>query len=111
MELLREGAKDLGLTLSPGHIDQFERYYQELRAWNQRFNLTAIIGYQEVQIKHFLDSLTCLLAFPRGAGMIRFPIRCRYRSDRARSGVWMWAVAPDSPDCPSRSCCPRPRSR
>ncbi|HHX64895.1 MAG TPA: 16S rRNA (guanine(527)-N(7))-methyltransferase RsmG [Chloroflexi bacterium] len=68
MELLREGAKDLGLTLSPGHIDQFERYYQELRAWNQRFNLTAITGYQEVQIKHFLDSLTCLLAFPRGAG-------------------------------------------
>jgi len=85
MELLREGAKDLGLTLSPGHIDQFERYYQELRAWNQRFNLTAITGYQEVQIKHFLDSLALLATggCPRGplldvgsgAGMPGIPLK------------------------------------
>jgi 16S rRNA (guanine527-N7)-methyltransferase len=67
MELLREGAKSLGLTLSAGHLAQFERYYQELSAWNQRFNLTAITGYPEVQLKHFLDSLSCLLALPHAA--------------------------------------------
>lgn len=66
MELLREGADDLGLTLSPKHLKMFERYYHELKKWNDRFNLTAITGYQEVQVKHFLDSLSCFLAFPGG---------------------------------------------
>lgn len=66
MELLREGAKDLGLSLSPRHLEMFERYYHELTKWNNRFNLTAITGYEEVQIKHFLDSLSCFLAFPGG---------------------------------------------
>ena len=30
--------------------------------WNERFNLTAIRSAEEVHTKHFLDSLTCLLA-------------------------------------------------
>ncbi|MEA3406447.1 MAG: 16S rRNA (guanine(527)-N(7))-methyltransferase RsmG [Chloroflexota bacterium] len=67
MDLLREGAKDLGLTLGARHMVLFERYYQELKTWNRRFNLTAITGYEEVQIKHFLDSLSCFLAFPSEA--------------------------------------------
>ena len=65
MELLREGAKVLGLTLSAERLAAFERYYQELETWNRRFNLTAITDYAEVQCRHFLDSLSCLLAFPR----------------------------------------------
>lgn len=64
MALLREGARALGLALSATHLEQFEVYYRELAAWNQRFNLTAITGYEEVQLKHFLDSLSCLLALP-----------------------------------------------
>jgi len=63
--MLREGAKALGLALSPLHLEQFEAYYREMASWNQRFNLTAITGYEEVQLKHFLDSLSCLLALPR----------------------------------------------
>jgi len=65
MDLLREGARTLGLSLSPKHLEMFQVYYQELTTWNQRFNLTAITGYKEVQTKHFLDSLSCLLALPR----------------------------------------------
>ncbi len=65
MELLREGAKELGLVLDSRHLAQFERYYRELEDWNQRLNLTAVSGYAEVQQKHFLDSLTCLLALPQ----------------------------------------------
>jgi 16S rRNA (guanine527-N7)-methyltransferase len=64
MELLREEAKGLGLTLSPSHLALFELYYQELSSWNERFNLTAIKGYDDIQRKHFLDSLSCLLALP-----------------------------------------------
>jgi 16S rRNA (guanine527-N7)-methyltransferase len=69
MEILRQGARTLGLSLSPQQLTRFETYYRELTAWNARFNLTAITGYQEVQRRHFLDSLCCLLAFPQaGAG-------------------------------------------
>ncbi|HHX44002.1 MAG TPA: 16S rRNA (guanine(527)-N(7))-methyltransferase RsmG [Chloroflexi bacterium] len=67
MELLRAGAASLGLTLGASHLRAFETYYRELAAWNQQFNLTAITGYQEVQRRHFLDSLSCLLALPVGA--------------------------------------------
>ena len=66
MELLRESAKSLGLVLGSKHLASFELYYRELAAWNQRFNLTAITGYKEVQCGHFLDSLTCILALPQG---------------------------------------------
>lgn len=68
MEILRQGARALGLSLGPQHLAKFETYYRELTIWNQRFNLTAITGYQEVQRRHFLDSLCCLLAFPQPNG-------------------------------------------
>jgi len=62
MEHLIAGARELGVTLSPEQVARFELYYQELVAWNAHMNLTAITDYDEVQVKHFLDSLTCLLA-------------------------------------------------
>jgi 16S rRNA (guanine527-N7)-methyltransferase len=64
MEELYSGAKKLGLELSPGQLSQFDTYYQELVAWNRRVNLTRLTGYQEVQVKHFLDALTMSLAWP-----------------------------------------------
>ena len=73
MEKLESGAKKLGLQLSPRQLEQFQVYYQELIDWNQRINLTRITGYEEVQIKHFLDSLTLVLALkpPIGKGAFR----------------------------------------
>ena len=62
MELLIAGASQLGLSLRDSQIDQFETFFRELTEWNQRANLTAITGYDEVQVKHFLDSLTVCLA-------------------------------------------------
>lgn len=67
LERLRDGARTLGLCLTAEHLRAFQVYYQELRAWNLKFNLTTVTGYEEVQIKHFLDSLTCLLALPSPA--------------------------------------------
>jgi len=52
----------LGLQLTPEQQAAFQLYYEELIAWNQKFNLTAITEYEQVQIRHFLDSLSCLLA-------------------------------------------------
>ena len=62
MEYLLEGAHLLGLKLSKAQIEAFQLYYQELTAWNQKFNLTAITSYRAVQVRHFLDSLSCTLA-------------------------------------------------
>ncbi len=73
MEKLNVGAKKLGLHLTPQQLEQFHIYYKELIDWNQRMNLTAITDYEEVQIKHFLDSLTVILALkqPMGSGSFR----------------------------------------
>jgi 16S rRNA (guanine527-N7)-methyltransferase len=57
-----DGASALGLRLTPTQQASFQLYYEELVIWNQKFNLTAIIEYEQVQIRHFLDSLSCLLA-------------------------------------------------
>ncbi|HFD39457.1 MAG TPA: 16S rRNA (guanine(527)-N(7))-methyltransferase RsmG, partial [Anaerolineae bacterium] len=62
MQRLMEGARALDLRLSARQVAAFQLYYQELVRWNRRFNLTAITGYEQVQIRHFLDSLSCLLA-------------------------------------------------
>lgn len=62
MEKLKAGAKKLGLALTSTQLGQFEVYYQELVDWNQSVNLTAITDYDDVQLKHFLDSLTVTLA-------------------------------------------------
>jgi 16S rRNA (guanine527-N7)-methyltransferase len=64
MDELQSGAGELGLELSPAQLGQFASYYRELLDWNRRVNLTAITGYEEVQLKHFLDSLTVTLAWP-----------------------------------------------
>lgn len=62
MERLVNGAARLGIVLTSRQLEQFQTYFQLLAEWNQRFNLTAIVDYQDVQIKHFLDSLTVSLA-------------------------------------------------
>jgi 16S rRNA (guanine527-N7)-methyltransferase len=58
---LRQAVQDtLGYQLSDAQLDSFAWYADELIKWNQRFNLTAIEEPVEIDIKHFLDSLTCL---------------------------------------------------
>ncbi|MCD6345272.1 MAG: 16S rRNA (guanine(527)-N(7))-methyltransferase RsmG [Anaerolineae bacterium] len=62
MDLLIAGAKELRITLTPEHLAAFHVAYEELVSWNQKFNLTAITDYEGVQVRHFLDSLSCLSA-------------------------------------------------
>lgn len=64
MEKLKEGAQKLGLELTPDQLEKYEIYYRELVDWNKRVNLTHITDYEEVQLKHFLDSLTVTLVWP-----------------------------------------------
>jgi 16S rRNA (guanine527-N7)-methyltransferase len=50
----------VGLRLTPEQVQAFRLYEDELSAWNEKFNLTAIRDREEIRTKHFLDSLTCL---------------------------------------------------
>jgi 16S rRNA (guanine527-N7)-methyltransferase len=61
---LIEGAGKLGIEFTTRQVKQFELYYQELIEWSKKINLTAITDYSSVQVKHFLDSLTIILALP-----------------------------------------------
>lgn len=58
MTQLLNGARALGVDLTPEQLSAFEIYYRELRAWNARANLTAIVERDQVMVKHFLDSLS-----------------------------------------------------
>ena len=60
MKRLIGGAEKLGITLDNFQIEQFVLYYRELVEWNVRINLTTITAVEDVQIKHFLDSLTLI---------------------------------------------------
>lgn len=66
-EFAMSSIRELGLTIGEIHADQFMRYLAHLIEWNKAINLTAIIDPKEIIIKHFVDSLTALVAtsFPQ----------------------------------------------
>lgn len=87
--ILKKGIKELGLTLSDTQIDQFTLYYELLTEWNSFMNLTAITEYEEVCIKHFLDSISLCKAIDctqeytvidvgTGAGFPGIPLKIAY---------------------------------
>ncbi len=53
-----QAAALLGFDLTADVQAQFARYAEELIAWNEHTNLTAITAPAEVEVRHFLDSLT-----------------------------------------------------
>ncbi len=55
----------LGLELTQEQQMALAVYKEELLLWNERISLTAIRDEEGVRVKHFLDSLTCLLAWER----------------------------------------------
>ena len=53
-----EELKLIGITPSPEQLSKLEEYYNLLKEWNSKMNLTRIIDKEEVYLKHFYDSLT-----------------------------------------------------
>lgn len=62
LTILEEGCKELGITLDENQKKQFTDFYEYLVEKNKVMNLTGITEFQEVLIKHFLDSLACVKA-------------------------------------------------
>src|SRR5688572_5896027 len=65
MSTLAAGAAAFGVSLNTAQLQAFERYRDELLAWNKTVNLTAITEPRAVEVRHFLDSLSCLLPINR----------------------------------------------
>jgi 16S rRNA (guanine527-N7)-methyltransferase len=64
MEKLKQDIQNvIGIKLTTRQVAALEKYELELLSWNEKFNLTAIRDVEGIRAKHFLDSLTCLLAF------------------------------------------------
>ncbi len=55
--------KNLDIVLSERQLSQFITYYKLLIEWNEKINLTAITEYEEVCVKHFLDSASIVKLF------------------------------------------------
>ncbi|MEE9315960.1 MAG: 16S rRNA (guanine(527)-N(7))-methyltransferase RsmG [bacterium] len=61
---MQKRAKQAGIELDKDQIGKFLLFLQELQEWNRKFNLTAINDEEEILVKHFIDSLSCLLGIP-----------------------------------------------
>ena len=55
-EFLRNEVRKIGIDLNDLQVEQFIKYYELLVEWNSFMNLTGITEYEEVVIKHFVDS-------------------------------------------------------
>jgi len=61
-KLFDEKLNSLGIVLTKEQYEQFDRYYELLVEWNKVMNLTGITEYEEVNEKHFIDSLSIVKA-------------------------------------------------
>lgn len=61
-EKLKKLSSEIGVELSDIQLEQFQKYYELLVEWNKVMNLTAITEYDDVVIKHFVDSMTLIKA-------------------------------------------------
>lgn len=61
-QIFESKLKELGITLNNTQKQQFDKFYELLIEWNQVMNLTGITEYEEVNEKHFIDSLSIVKA-------------------------------------------------
>ncbi len=112
LKLLQAGASELGVELTREQLSAFSLYMNEMLRSNRRANLTAITAPDQIQTKHFLDSLSCLLAFPgaqapRNAGV---DARSLSLTDRLKQGAGLACIDVGTgagfPGLPLKICLP-----
>lgn len=62
MNIFESKLNELGITLTEKQKQQFNQYYELLIEWNKVMNLTGITDYDEVNEKHFVDSVSIVKA-------------------------------------------------
>jgi len=58
LNILEEGAAQLGISLTEDRLNSFAAYLRELNLWRGRINLLSRGDDREIIVKDFLDSLT-----------------------------------------------------
>ena len=61
-QIFENKLNELGITLTDKQKQQFDKFYELLVEWNKVMNLTGITDYEEVNEKHFVDSLSIVKA-------------------------------------------------
>lgn len=62
--VVQEGAARLGVSLDERQLDQFRHFYLGMVEWNSRMNLTSVTEWDEVQERHFMESVAVARATP-----------------------------------------------
>ena len=77
--IFEQEVDNLGLVLNKKQKEQFDQYYNLLIEWNKVMNLTAITDYDQVNLKHFTDSLTIVkvISMEKNGKYDRCRNRCR----------------------------------
>ena len=92
-DFLRENLKKIGCEPSDLQCEQLNNFHKILCEWNEFMNLTGITEYNEVVIKHLVDSLAvnCVYSFKKtdrvvdigtGAGFPGIPLKIMYPDTR-----------------------------
>ena len=89
METLKQLAAEFGIECTPEMLSQFRKYYEMLVFWNEKVNLTAITQQNEVEIKHFADSILPEKRIPAGASV------CDVGTGAGFPGIPLKIVRPD----------------
>lgn len=89
MEILKKYLDFKNIEYTEETIKKFEKYFELLIEWNEKINLTTITEKEEVEKKHFIDSLTVIdyldenssvIDIGTGAGFPSIPL-CILRPD------------------------------
>ena len=57
-KIFKQHLKNINIEVNKQQIEMFYKYMNMLLEWNEKINLTAITDYEEIILKHFVDSLT-----------------------------------------------------
>ena len=88
-KLVQDASALFNVHITGRQVIAFHTYEKELLEWNRKFNLTAIRDSESIRTKHFLDSLSCVLAWKStpparlidvgtGAGFPGIPLKILY---------------------------------
>ncbi|HAG10059.1 MAG TPA: 16S rRNA (guanine(527)-N(7))-methyltransferase RsmG [Desulfotomaculum sp.] len=92
-----KGAEELGIILNSEQKELFNNYFKLIVEGNKKINLTRILTEKEAALKHFVDSLACLLVVPlegspqvadvgSGAGLPGIPLKI------AKTGIFLTMI-------------------